>query len=78
MKLVFIGGGNMAAAMIGGLLKQGWHAADIAVVDIAQAALERLSQATGVRTFTDPRAGIADSDCIVFAVKPQQLRAVSR
>ncbi|MGE5525519.1 MAG: pyrroline-5-carboxylate reductase [Rhodospirillaceae bacterium] len=78
MKLVFIGGGNMASAMIGGLLKQGWPAADIAAVDISAEARDRLSKTTGVRTFGDLAEGLADAECIVFAVKPQQLRDTAR
>jgi pyrroline-5-carboxylate reductase len=78
MKLVFIGGGNMASAMIGGLLKQGWRAADIAVVDIALEARERIVQATGVRAYADIADGMAGADCVLFAVKPQQLRETAR
>ena len=78
MKLVFIGGGNMASAMIGGLLKQGWRADDIAVVDIAADARDRIARATGVRTYADIAEGMAGADCVLFAVKPQQLRETAR
>lgn len=78
MKLVFIGGGNMASAMIGGLLKQGWSAADIAAVDISPEARDRLSKTTGVRTSDNIAEGLAGAECIVFAVKPQQLRDTAR
>jgi len=78
MKLVFIGGGNMAAAMIGGLIKQGWTAADMAVVDIAPEARARISDATGVRAHPDIESGVAGAECIIFAVKPQQLRDAAR
>jgi pyrroline-5-carboxylate reductase len=78
MKLVFIGGGNMASAMIGGLLKQGWRAADIAIVDISTEARERISKATGVQAYADIADGMAGADCVLFAVKPQQLRETAR
>jgi pyrroline-5-carboxylate reductase len=78
MKLVFIGGGNMASAMIGGLIRQGWQAADIAVVDISSEARERIAGATGVRTCAVLSEGIAGAECVVFAVKPQHLRDTAR
>jgi len=78
MKLVFIGGGNMASAMIGGLLRQGWQAGDIAVVDIAAEARERIAKATGVRACADIAGGLAGAECVIFAVKPQQLRATAQ
>ena len=74
MKLVFIGGGNMASAMIGGLLKQGWPASDISVVDISAQARERLGTTTSVRAYGDLAPGLAGAECLLFAVKPQQLR----
>jgi pyrroline-5-carboxylate reductase len=78
MKLVFIGGGNMASAMIGGLLKQGWRAADVTVVDIAADARERIVGATGVRACADLAEGMSDAECLIFAVKPQHLRDTAR
>lgn len=77
MKLLFIGGGNMAGAMIGGLLKRGWQAGDIAVVDISAPARSQLTQATGVRTFATVAEGSPGAECIIFAVKPQHLRATA-
>ncbi len=78
MKLTFIGGGNMASAMIGGLLKQGWSGCDIAVVDISPEARDRIGSAAGVRAYAELAAGLADAECIVFAVKPQHLRDTAR
>ena len=75
MKLAFIGGGNMATAMLGGLIKQGWPREDLAVIDIAAEARERIAGEMGVRTHADLREGVVGADCVVFAVKPQQLRA---
>jgi pyrroline-5-carboxylate reductase len=77
MNITFIGGGNMASAMIGGLIKQGWPAAAITVVEIAAAARERLERKFKVKTRSALDTDAAGSDCIVLAVKPQQMREVA-
>jgi pyrroline-5-carboxylate reductase len=77
MRITFIGGGNMASALIGGLLQQGWSSESIAAVEIDGEARARLEREFGVRTAADASAA-AGSDCIVLAVKPQQLREVAR
>ena len=76
VKIAFLGGGNMASALIGGLLGQGWSPSDLAVTDIDPAARARLSAGFGVRAEEDPRAALTGSDCAVLAVKPQQLAAL--
>lgn len=77
MNITFIGGGNMATALIGGLLKKGWPRESLSVVEIDALARERLEHALGVRAYADMRAGVAGAACIVLAVKPQHLRAVA-
>jgi pyrroline-5-carboxylate reductase len=77
MKIAFVGGGNMASALIGGLLHKGYAAGDISVVEVEPAARERLLARFGVLSHAAPGAEIAGSDVILFAVKPQQLRAVA-
>jgi pyrroline-5-carboxylate reductase len=74
MKVTFIGGGNMASAMIGGLLAQGWSAADLRAVDIAAQARDRLERDFAVKTSAALDVTAAAADCIVLAVKPQQMR----
>ncbi len=77
MKLTFIGGGNMAAALIAGLAGQMTPGENIHVVDPNPAQLERLADGFGVSTASAIDARVAASDVIVLAVKPQQMREVA-
>ena len=74
MKITFLGGGNMANAMIGGLVAKGFAAADITVVDRSAEALERLAAQYGVTTATRIDAAAGGADVVVLAVKPQQMQ----
>jgi len=78
MNVTFIGGGNMAAAMIGGLLQKGWSADAIRVVEIDDAARARLTRELRIRTYAAPDAEATAADAIVLAVKPQQVREAAR
>lgn len=77
MNICFIGGGNMATALIGGLLGKGFSAAQIMVVEINADNRARLHRDFSVHAFENISEGIAGSQIIVFAVKPQQLRTVA-
>jgi len=77
MKVAFVGGGNMAGALIGGLLQKGYAAADINVVEVEPVARARLVSRFGVSCSAAIDGEIAGRDVIVLAVKPQQLRAVA-
>ena len=77
MKICFIGGGNMATALIGGLLAQGFKASDFSVVEINADNRTRLTADFGVRCGSDLVDGINGCDTIVLAVKPQQLHEVA-
>ena len=73
MKIVFLGGGNMANALIGGMLKQGFSAADIDVIELNAEGRARLSETFGVTCHASAEAAPAP-DMLVLAVKPQQMR----
>jgi pyrroline-5-carboxylate reductase len=74
MKLAFIGGGNMARAIIGGLIAKGARAADIVVVELDAVARLKLVSEFGVATVDKPGAELSRVDTLIFAVKPQQMR----
>ena len=76
-RLAFIGGGNMASALIGGLTKRGLPASRIVVADPSQDQLERLVREYGVTTAADNASAVKGAEVVVLAVKPQQMRAVA-
>ena len=78
MNITFIGGGNMASALIGGLLQQGYSAAQIRVVEISAEGREKMIRELGVAAVADLADGVSSSDVILLAVKPQQLSAVAQ
>ena len=74
MSIAFLGGGNMANALIGGLVAKGYEARTISVIEVSPAAREKIA-ARGVRVATAPDASTAKADTLVLAVKPQDARA---
>ncbi|HOK65407.1 MAG TPA: NAD(P)-binding domain-containing protein, partial [Anaerohalosphaeraceae bacterium] len=75
--LGFIGGGNMAQALLKGLLQQKiYRPEQIWVSDVLAERLEFLRQTYGVHTSADNRAAAGKADILILAVKPQQMAAV--
>ncbi|HQR03808.1 MAG: pyrroline-5-carboxylate reductase [Proteobacteria bacterium] len=74
MKITFLGGGNMANALIGGLRKQGYSAAAIQVVEPIEESREKLTTAYGVRCAPTADASALNCETLVLAVKPQQMK----
>lgn len=75
-QIVFIGGGNMARSLVGGLVADGYPPACIRASDPAPEQRERLAQGLGIETTDDNEAAVADADVVVLAVKPQVMHAV--
>jgi pyrroline-5-carboxylate reductase len=80
MNITFIGGGNMASAIIGGLLKPGSGAMaapalSVHVVEPFEAARTTLAHKFKLTTSAEPIAAMAEDTIWVLAVKPQQMRA---
>jgi len=77
-RLAFIGGGNMAAALIGGLIKCGASAGRLAVADPNPEQLHRLVREHGIEAAADNAAAVQGAEVVIFAVKPQLLRDAAR
>ena len=73
--LAFIGGGNMAGAIFGGLVRSGWPAAAITVVEPVAEQRERIVLATpGLRVLAAADASLSAAQTVVWAVKPQSFQ----
>jgi pyrroline-5-carboxylate reductase len=76
--IAFIGGGNMARALIGGLLHRGWPAGQLRAADPSPAARDALHRDfPGVRVLADNVDAVAGAETWVLAVKPQHMQEVA-
>jgi pyrroline-5-carboxylate reductase len=76
-RLVFIGAGQMAEALIGGLLTAGLcEPGEVTATDVSQSRLSLMKERFGIRTAAENREAVAWGQVIILAVKPQVLAAV--
>ncbi|MDN4544453.1 pyrroline-5-carboxylate reductase [Pseudomonas sp. C32] len=75
-RIAFIGAGNMAASLIGGLRAKGLDAAQIRASDPGDETRARVSAEHGIETFADNAQAIEGADVVVLAVKPQAMKTV--
>ena len=77
MKITFIGGGNMAKALIGGLIKRGYSPSKMHVVELSKESCAGLHNEFGVRATTELAEAVAHGETMILAVKPQSLQEVA-
>jgi len=75
-KITFIGGGNMAHSLIGGLVATGMSNKDISVSEPKADLREKLSKNFGVNALEENASAVMGANVIVLAVKPQILQEV--
>ena len=76
--IAFLGGGNMAGAMIGGLIKQGMLPSDILVVEPYEPARDKLRQDFGIQAMPEPSTSLSSAGLIIWAVKPQVFKEAAQ
>ncbi len=75
-RIAFIGAGNMAASLIGGLRAKGLDASQIRASDPGVETRTKVAAEHGIEVFADNADAIRDADVVVLAVKPQAMKAV--
>lgn len=74
----FIGGGNMAGSLIGGLIADGYAPERLTVADVDEGKRERLRERFGIRAALSNAEAARHGDVLVIAVKPQMVEAVAQ
>ncbi|WP_225721516.1 pyrroline-5-carboxylate reductase [Candidatus Vallotiella sp. (ex Adelges kitamiensis)] len=74
MKIIFIGAGNMAGALIGGLLKRGIPSDDLYAIDPSSDARARLEKRYSIQSSETMDGTLNEYDVIIIAVKPQVMK----
>ena len=77
-QICFIGGGNMAHSLIGGLISNGSSVDDIVACDINADILGDLAQRYGINISQNSKTTVESADIIILALKPQVLQQVCR
>ena len=77
-RITFIGAGNMATSLIGGLLAQGIPASHIRASDPGAEQRAKVAAEFGIELFESNAEAIAGADVVVLATKPQVLKGVSQ
>ena len=72
--IAFIGGGNMASAIIGGLVAQGFTLSHLHVVEPFEAARTKLHGDFGIQAHAEAGEFLKRADLVVWAVKPQTFK----
>jgi pyrroline-5-carboxylate reductase len=75
-RIAFIGAGNMAASLIGGLRAKGLEAAHIRASDPGAETRAKVNAEHGIDVFADNAEAIQGADVVVLAVKPQAMKTV--
>ncbi len=76
--ICFIGAGNMAQSLIGGLLASGYDQQKIIATDPTSAQRDQITQTFGIHCFADNNEAISQAEIVVLAVKPQILQSVCK
>jgi len=74
VKIAFLGGGNMASALVGGMIAKGSDPRSISVIEMSPAAREKLGARYPIHVSTAPDAVMQRADVLVLAVKPQDMK----
>lgn len=77
MKITFIGGGNMAKALIGGLVKRGYSPSKMHVVEMDGDKCRQLHTEFALRATPELQPAVEHSEAVILAVKPQNLQEVA-